>query len=41
MALRVGDRMPDVPMIDHEGRPWHAADHRGRPVVLILHRHLA
>jgi len=41
MTLRVGDRMPDIELVDHAGGPWRLDDHRGRPVVLVLHRHLA
>ncbi|MEX1106905.1 MAG: hypothetical protein WEB78_11955 [Ilumatobacteraceae bacterium] len=41
MTLRVGDVVPDVDLIDHAGRPWCVSQHRGRPVVLVLHRHLA
>jgi peroxiredoxin len=40
-ALRVGDPMPDVTLIDHDGRPWNPRGFAGRPVVMILHRHLA
>ena len=39
--LRVGDSLPAVALVDHEGRAWRTEDHRGRPLVLILHRHLA
>jgi peroxiredoxin len=41
MTLRVGDLLPDVALVDHDGRPWRTGDQRGRPLVLILHRHLA
>lgn len=41
MTLRVGDPLPSVELVDHEGRPWHTAACRGRPLVLVLHRHLA
>jgi peroxiredoxin len=41
MALQTGDVVPDVELVDHEGGRWRLADHRGRPVVLVLHRHLA
>jgi peroxiredoxin len=41
MALRVGDPVPDVDLVDHTGGTWRLSDHRGRPVVLVLHRHLA
>jgi len=36
-----GDLVPPVGLVDHEGNPWSLEDHRGRPIVLILHRHLA
>jgi peroxiredoxin len=36
-----GDELPSVALVDHEGNRWHLEDHRGRPIVLILHRHLA
>ncbi len=39
--LHIGDRPPDLDLLDHDGLPWRFADHRGRPVVVILHRHLA
>ena len=39
--LSEGDRLPDVELIDHEGEPWRPGDAIGRPLVLILHRHLA
>ena len=41
MTLDVGDPFPDIELVDHEGRPWRTAEMRGRPLVLILHRHLA
>jgi len=41
MTLRVGDTLPDLDLIDHTGRVWLASDHRGRQLVLVLHRHLA
>ena len=40
-ALRVGDLVPDVDLVDHRGSPWRLSDQRGRPLVLVLHRHLA
>ena len=36
MTLRIGDLVPDVELIDHDGRPWLLSTHRGRPVVLVL-----
>ena len=39
--LAIGDPLPDVELLDHDGEPWRPAHERGRPLVLILHRHLA
>lgn len=39
--LSAGDVFPDIELIDHEGEPWRPSQHAGRPLVLILHRHLA
>jgi hypothetical protein len=36
-----GDLLPSVALVDHEGNRWSVEQHRGRPIVLILHRHLA
>lgn len=41
MTLGVGDLVPDIDLVDHDGATWRISDHRGRPVVLVLHRHLA
>lgn len=41
MTLHVGDTLPDITLIDHMKQPWRTIDQRGRPLVLILHRHLA
>ena len=41
MTLRIGDLVPDVELVDHDGDRWSIAEQRGKPVVLILHRHLA
>jgi hypothetical protein len=41
MTLGVGDPLPDLELVDHEGRRWRTAELRGRPLVLVLHRHLA
>ena len=40
-SLDVGDLAPDMTLPDHDGRVWRLSDHRGRPVVLLFHRHLA
>ena len=36
-----GDMVPSAALVDHEGTQWSFEEHRGRPLVLILHRHLA
>ncbi|MEZ5227735.1 MAG: hypothetical protein R2710_14000 [Acidimicrobiales bacterium] len=41
MTLRIGDRLPSVELTDHDGQSWSATSCRDRPLVLILHRHLA
>jgi peroxiredoxin len=40
-AVEVGDDAPEVELPDHAGALWRLSDHRGRPVVLLFHRHLA
>ncbi len=40
-TLAVGDALPDLAFVDADGQPWRLRDHLGRPLVLILHRHLA
>lgn len=39
--VRVGDVLPVVELVDHEGRAWRTDEQLGRPLVLVLHRHLA
>ena len=39
--LALGALVPDIPLVDHLGSPWRFSDHRGRALLLILHRHLA
>ena len=41
MPVEVGDEAPGIELPDHDGNRWRLADHRGRPVVLLFHRHLA
>jgi peroxiredoxin len=41
VSLAVGGTLPDVELVDHRGEPWRTGDQRGRPLVLVLHRHLA
>ncbi len=40
-TLSIGDPVPDIELIDHEGRPWRFSEHRGTPILLVMHRHLA
>jgi peroxiredoxin len=40
-GVRLGDPAPDFEAVAHDGSRWRLTDHRGRPVVLIFHRHLA
>jgi peroxiredoxin len=37
----LGDPIPDIELIDHTGEPWRFSDHRGAPIAVVLHRHLA
>jgi len=39
MVLAVGDPAPAIDLVDDRGAPWSTEAHRGRPIVLILHRH--
>ncbi len=41
LTLHVGDKMPNVNLIDHNLHPWRISDQAGRPLVLVMHRHLA
>ena len=41
MTFRIGDTLPNLELVDHVGQVWRTADQRGRPLVLVLHRHLA
>ena len=40
-AVGVGDPAPELVLADAGGATWRLSDHRGRPVLLIFHRHLA
>jgi phosphoserine phosphatase len=40
-SIGVGDVVPDLPLLDHTGQPWRFSEHRGTPILAILHRHLA
>ena len=39
--IGVGDVLPDLPLLDHTGQTWRFSEHRGTPILAILHRHLA
>jgi peroxiredoxin len=39
-APSVGDPAPEVALPRPDGTRWRLSDHRGRPVLLIFHRHL-
>lgn len=39
--VKVGDLAPEIALPDHLGSLWRLSDHRGHPVVLLFHRHLA
>jgi peroxiredoxin len=41
MTLRVGDLLPQIELVDHDRNVWRISDQLGRPLVLVLHRHLA
>jgi peroxiredoxin len=40
-TIREGDVVPDVALLDHTGAAWRFSEHRGTPLLVILHRHLA
>ncbi|MEO6123739.1 MAG: hypothetical protein ABIR32_08505 [Ilumatobacteraceae bacterium] len=40
-SLRIGEHFPAVELVDQDGSTWRSVDQFGRPLVLILHRHLA
>jgi peroxiredoxin len=41
MALQTGDVAPEIDLPDEHDTRWRLSEHRGRPVVLIFHRHPA
>lgn len=41
MTLRTGDLLPALELVDSTGQTWRTLDQRGRPLVMVLHRHLA
>lgn len=40
-VLEVGDAVPDFVLHGPDGERWTLGEHRGRPIVLVFHRHLA
>lgn len=36
----IGDPVEDFEVLDERGRPWRLSEQRGRPLLLIFHRHL-
>ena len=36
----IGEPAPALDLIDGDGRPWRLADHLGRTLVAIFHRHI-
>ncbi len=38
--LRPGDLVEDFTLLDDRARRWTLSDQRGRPVLLVFHRHL-
>ncbi|MEM8708082.1 MAG: hypothetical protein AAGE98_16585 [Actinomycetota bacterium] len=36
----VGSPAPEIDLFDLDGVRWRLSDHRGRPVVVIFHRHI-
>ncbi|HEY3701993.1 MAG TPA: redoxin domain-containing protein [Acidimicrobiales bacterium] len=41
MPVAIGERAPEIDLPDDEGNRWRLSEHRGRPVVVVFHRHLA
>jgi peroxiredoxin len=37
----VNEIAPEIDLPDDEGGRWRLSDHRGTPVLVIFHRHLA
>ncbi|MEM1335951.1 MAG: hypothetical protein AAGG08_21085 [Actinomycetota bacterium] len=36
----IGSPAPEIDLFDLDGGRWRLSDHRGRPVVVIFHRHI-
>ena len=41
MSIERGDLAPEIDLPDDEGNRWRLSEQRGRPTVVIFHRHLA
>jgi peroxiredoxin len=41
MPVAIGERSPEIDLPDEAGNRWRLSEHRGRPVVVVFHRHLA
>ncbi len=37
--ITTGDPAPPIDLVDERGERWSLADHGGRDVVLVFHRH--
>ncbi|MCB0994600.1 MAG: redoxin domain-containing protein [Acidimicrobiales bacterium] len=40
VSMQIGDPVEDFTLSDDTGGRWRLSEHRGRPVLLIFHRHL-
>jgi peroxiredoxin len=41
MSVAIGEPAPEIDLPDDDGNRWLLSEHRGRPVVVVFHRHLA
>jgi len=41
MPVRISEVAPAIDLPDDEGGRWRLSEHRGVPVLVIFHRHLA
>jgi hypothetical protein len=41
MGPHVGDAAPEIDLTTPDGRSWRLSDVRGRPALVVFHRHLA
>jgi peroxiredoxin len=40
MNVEIGDAAPFIELVAHDASRWRLTDYIGRPVVLMMHRHL-